>query len=343
MPKTLKYNRIKFGRKGLQRKFILDTRRVLGITSTKQANILNIGIRTLTDWSREKYSMSHVSANKLSKLAEISIPKPYKIFDWNEHLSRIGEIGGRNRLAAYGVISLNENYRKEKWQEWWNKVGKNKKTAKGFKTIQKIKIPKTSHKLAEFVGVMLGDGGIAPYHVHITLSSEEKNYILFVSNLIEELFGVKPKKYKLKNAKAVDVVVQRKNLVDYCQSIGLVKGNKVKQQIDVPDWIKINKSFSKACLRGLIDTDGCFYTNSYSVNGKKYSYLKIAFKSASRPLANSVLMLLASFGVSAKIDKKQSDVRIVGIEAVSKYIKEIGSHNIKHLRKIKNSTRVLKL
>jgi len=50
--------------------------------------------------------------------------------------------------------------------------------------------------------------------------------------------------------------------------IGLVLGNKVKQQIDIPEWIKSNNNFSLACVRGIIDTDGCFYTNSHYINSK---------------------------------------------------------------------------
>ena len=126
--------------------------------------------------------------------------------------------------------------------------------------------------------------------------------------MINELFGVIPKICKLNNAEAVKIAVNRKQLVDFCQKIGLVKGNKVRQQIDIPQWIKNNKKFSIACIRGLIDTDGCFYTNSYYSHGKKYFYFKIAFTSASRPLINSVAGALMNFGIKARISNNFKDV-----------------------------------
>ena len=121
--------------------------------------------------------------------------------------------------------------------------------------------------------------------------------------------------------------------------------NEVKKQVDIPEWIKENEIFLKACIRGLIDTDGCFYTNSYYVNGKKYSYFKIAFTNASAPLISSVFTALVKFGFKARISKNNKDVRIEGTQYVNKYVDEIGSHNNKHLEKIekwKNIRNMLK-
>ena len=39
------------------------------------------------------------------------------------------------------------------------------------------------------------------------------------------------------------------------------EGSKIAQNAHVPDWILANLKFSKACLRGLIQTDGCVYTD----------------------------------------------------------------------------------
>lgn len=38
---------------------------------------------------------------------------------------------------------------------------------------------------------------------------------------------------------------------------GLGQGNKVRRNIQVPEWIKTNKTFSRYCIKGMIDTDGC--------------------------------------------------------------------------------------
>jgi transcriptional regulator with XRE-family HTH domain len=345
MSEPFKNKRIKFNKKGVQKKFILEARELLNMSGLKLAQKLDINQRTLSDWIREKFSMPYDCAQKISKLAKISIPSDYYIFELKDHLRKIGKIGGKNRIILYRKIALNEEYRNKKWQEWWREIGQYKKKPKGFKSLVKIKIPGKDEKLAEFTGVMLGDGGIAPYHVHITLSNKEKEYANYLINLINKLFGIKPKIYKIKKAKAIDIVVQRKNLVDFCQKIGLVLGNKVKKQVDIPEWVKENKNFSKACIRGLIDTDGCFYINSYYVNNKKYLYFKIAFTNGSKPLVLSVFRKLKDLGINSRVSKNYKDVRIESRKHVLKYIEEIGSNNHKHLQKIekwKKSNNMLK-
>ena len=340
MLELYKKYRIKFLNKGDQRKFILDSKKNLGFTNVTLAKKLDISQRTITDWVSEKFNMSYYCARKLAKLSKKSIPKEHEIISWKNHMRTIAKIGGKNRVAMYGRVANNEKFRLKKWQDWWQKTGKHKSNNLGRISIMDIKYPSRNKKLAEFVGIMLGDGGVAPYHIHITLSSEEKKYTKYILNLIYDLFGVRPKLHKLKYANAVDIVVQRKKLVNFCQEIGLVLGNKVRQQVDIPDWIKNNDELSKRCLKGLVDTDGCFYFNSYKSNNKKYSYFKMAFKNASQPLINSVANLLIKSDINARIGKHKKDVRIENEENVKKYVEEIGSSNYKHLEKIKKWRRV---
>lgn len=68
---------------------------------------------------------------------------------------------------------------------------------------------------------------------------------------------------------------------------------------------------------------------------KKYSYLKIAFTSASIPLVISVREILINFGFNVRISKNHKDIRIEDNKYVCKYIKEIGSNNDKHLQRMK--------
>ena len=246
------------------------------------------------------------------------------------------------KFKRYGNVIgpvVNEEYRKEKWREWWKEIGQYKKPASGFNTLAKIKIPQKNELLAEFIGILLGDGHVGEYQVRITLSSEEKEYILYVRNIIENLFEISPALTTHKTSKAVTIVVSRKLLVDFCQRVGFKKGNKIINQVDIPEWIKNNKTFAKACIRGLIDTDGCFFTHNYIVNRKRYSYLKIAFTSSSIPLRLSVEKILINLGfnvrmTSIRTNSSGRDVRIDDTKQVFKYIKEIGSHNYKHLCKI---------
>jgi DNA-binding XRE family transcriptional regulator len=336
MAESLMLDRVKFHKKGVQSRFILRSKILLGLSWIAFAKKLNINPRTLSDWAKEKFNMSLDSAKMIAMLTKLPIPKGYSVVRWNSHMKNISKHGGQARIVKYGRVSINEEYRKEKWEQWWKEIGQYKENAKGFQSILKIKKPTKSKYLAEFVGIMLGDGGINKYDISVTLSSEEKQYVRFISDMVNKLFGVTPKIHRLKYAKAVKLFVNRKQLVDFCQQIGLIQGNKIKHQINIPEWIKEDKRYSKACIMGLIDTDGCFYTNSYCINGKRYSYFKIAFTSASKPLILSVTEILKHLDIKARISKNNKDVRIEDSKYVLKYIQEIGSHNHKHLKKIKN-------
>jgi intein/homing endonuclease len=339
MLESFKNKRIHFNKKGLQRSFILKAQNSLDITQSELAQKLNISKRTLADWTKEKITMSQIKAKELSKLSGIFMSPDYSIIDWGKKLKEAGRIGGRNHFVKYGTVCVNEEYRKEKWKEWWNNIGQYKKNAPGFILIKEIKIPRKSKLLAEFIGILLGDGNISKYHIGITLSSEEKKYIKYIKKIIKKLFGVTPSIHKHKLANAVTITVNRKALVDFCQEFGFESGNKTTHQVDIPVWIKKNRAFSCECIRGLFDTDGCFFTHNYIVGGKRYSYLKIAFTNASTPLVLSVQKILINFGFNVRISKNHKDIRIEDSKYVFKYIKEIGSHNDKHLQRIKGRLR----
>src|SRR3989344_2812349 len=92
----------------------------------------------------------------------------------NELLRGIAQQGGIKNFEKNGSIGNNEEKRKIKWKEWWNTKGRFIETSPIF-TAKKIKEPNRNVFLAEFVGIMLGDGGVAPYHISITLDSKTDN------------------------------------------------------------------------------------------------------------------------------------------------------------------------
>lgn len=60
--------------------------------------------------------------------------------------------------------------------------------------------PSESSKLAEFIGIMLGDGGVSKDQIKISLDmNADKEYVIIVMKLIQELFGKKPSLYNRKS------------------------------------------------------------------------------------------------------------------------------------------------
>lgn len=329
MANSLISDRIIFQDHKTQANFILDTKSKLGFSWQNMAKIAKVHQRTLRDWVRKDLKMPYNVAVIFSKKSGLKLPKNIRRQKWINHLKSISQKGGLENLKQNKNIGGNLEYREKMWQKWWNESGQYKK----YKIFErkKIRTPKQDPELAEFVGIMIGDGGVAPYHISITLNSEtDRLYIKFVKRLIMRLFAVKPKTYKDPDSKALDIVVQRKSLVEFCQKIGLKTGNKIKQGLDIPEWILDNAEFTKNCIRGLVDTDGSLFVHSYIVKNKTYSYPKISFTSASSNLIKSVYKALIKLGFNARINKSGKDIIIENKEDIGKYLRIIGTSNEKH-------------
>ena len=139
------------------------------------------------------------------------------------------------------------------------------------------------------------------------------------------------------NQQVVDLVISRTELVEYCRDeLGLKVGNKLKQGLDVPSWIRCKRGYIGACLRGMVDTDGSIFWERHKIKKKIYSYPRLSFVSASRPLRESVFLILRSFGFTPRMRKKDGVYRCVQLESMEEirhYFETVGTHNPKHERR----------
>lgn len=190
-----------------------------------------------------------------------------------------------------------------------------------------ITFPNYSTQLAEFVGIMLGDGNIYNDSIRIILNAKEENYKEYVCNLFRDLFGTELNRNFCVPSNTMFLVKTSKNLREFLLKIGLVSGDKVKNQVAVPDWILQNPDFAKSCLRGLIDTDGCMHFN------KRDKQLRIGFKNHSLKLLENVVQI----GQLLDIPFVKAGHNYKGIyrkEHIERYLKQVGSSNNKHLAKV---------
>ncbi len=116
-----------------------------------------------------------------------------------------------------------------------------------------------SAQLAEFVGIMLGDGNLDRNRVKISLDKRGTNYIRYVKHLFKALFGVELKQVNVLNTNQTHLHYYNNCLVNDLLKYGLKRGDKIRNKIRIPQWIKFNLNYSRSCIRGLIDTDGCIY------------------------------------------------------------------------------------
>ncbi|MBI5456823.1 hypothetical protein HY969_03710 [Candidatus Kaiserbacteria bacterium] len=313
---------------GAQRAFIETVEKKYSVE--KIAKICLCSPRTIRDWRREKFNMQLACARSLSHRAYVPLPKNITIRSRYAHTSRAGRKGSQAVMAKYGRVPVDETVRREKWQKWWKKVGQFRQPLQfQAKDIYK---PHKSVELAEFIGTMMGDGGLSKYQACITLHHvDDRQYIDFVAKRINDLFRIKPSLYHIPEDSVYNIVVSRLEIVRYLHSLGLPIGNKVRQQFDIPEWIKKNKEFTIACVRGLVDTDGSIFVHSYKVKGKLYSYKKLSFCSRSQPLQYTVARILTDLGMRARISGY--DVRLDSIADMKKYMTIVGSSNPKHLKR----------
>ena len=190
-------------------------------------------------------------------------------------------------------------------------------------------IPKYSVQLAEFFGIMMGDGGINNlWQANITLNSiKDVQYAEYISNLCEELFGIKPaiRKRKLRNTLIVSLASIL--VINFLVANGLVGGNKLKNGLKIPKWILKNRQYRKACIRGLVDTDGCIFVHVHKVSGRIYKNIGLTFTSYSPELIFQVADILAEFDVMPHITKQGRSMYLYQADSVVKYLKVFGTSN----------------
>lgn len=202
-----------------------------------------------------------------------------------------------------------------------------------FKRLKKVKKPRHSARLAELIGILMGDGHLGVYQVTVSTSLEtDTEHAVFVSSLFQSVFGIEASTVMRRSRNVLIVTLSSKMACDYLRAVGMATGNKLTTGLYPPKWIVENESYCKAFIRGLIDTDGCVYEDRHTVKGKEYSSKCVAFTSASPDLLSFVSDQLKRW--EFKPTSWGRHVRIRRQKEVLRYAHEIGFSNPKHKRKI---------
>lgn len=315
-----------------QMQFMKDVFDKSGGNANNLAKLIGVSPRTIRDWRRCKFYIPLYALNIICEKYNIERPSNIDqlIKNWENKKLEVSRKGGLSYYRRYGVPGSIESRRRG------GIAGLKKLRELGLAPkIKRFKQPKYSSELAEFVGIMLGDGHVGKEQIEISLNSiSEVKYSQFVSNLCNKLFDSFTRIVKKKNCNAFSICCHGVNLIKYLTKIGLKQGNKVKQQVGVPLWIRSSNEFSKMCCRGLMDTDGCIAIHRYYVGKKRYFYKKLIFTNHSIPLAEFVYNTLARSGMHPKmfsaLEKRR--VWLYNSTEVQKYLNIIGTSNEKLLR-----------
>ena len=214
-----------------------------------------------------------------------------------------------------------------------------------YDNTKQIAIPKKDEKLAEFIGIVLGDGNlnaykkgkkVRTYMIRIAGHSiDDYNYMTkYVAPLANSLFKCKSSIYLKKNCKGIYVTIYGKKIIEFFLSMGIKPGNKIKNKSKIPKWILRNKKFMSACLRGLYDTDGSIYEllpqwpGLYQLNFDNYNFT----------LLKQVRNLLIRLGyhpsrIHGTKTENGTKVDLTRKDEIKKFYKEVGTQNDKHKKR----------
>ena len=314
--------------KGAQRQYLETVKEALGGRTENLALCCSVHPRTIRDWQREKYLISHEAVTSLQRISGIPCPAILEILPEHWSTGKASRLGARRRFERHGNPGTADSRRRGGLAayEKFRRIG----APLGFRMRGQITKPDLAPQFAEFVGIMLGDGGITDHQVTITLNAvTDKEYADFVVDSIGQLFGRKPSIKTRRNAR--EIVVSSVELVEFLCQTGLVQGNKVKHQVNVPSWICEDPHCVTACLRGLMDTDGSVYQASHTVAGTRYEHACICFRNYSKPLVETVHHILADLGYHPTIGRNR--VYLYRQREIRTYFSEVGTHNPKHLKR----------
>lgn len=305
-----------------------------GITVNQVAQVCNVSGRTVRDWRREKNTISKNALLKLCDYFHIRTPSNIQELPDFWYVSKGARKGALRRLELYGPPGtpegrrkggINSQIRRRQDPEKYRLLGCN--IPKEFRLFGKYSID-----LAEAIGIILGDGGLTKYQLRVSVSSiVDRPYAEFICFFFQKVFNDKPTWHERTECNTIDLTISGIELGDELEKCGLLRGDKIKNQVDFPQWIWQNREYQIACVRGLMDTDGGCYFHTHTTKGITYKNFGMCFTSWSIPILQSVAKVLKSLNLKFSI--VNSRIYIYNFEEIKKYFVIVGSHNPKNIEK----------
>ena len=166
-------------------------------------------------------------------------------------------------------------------------------------------------KLAELVGVILGDGNISKFprceRLIIASNSNNKYFIQRYALLVEEIFGKKPSINKT-NSNCVRISLYQKEI---SERLAIPSGARSKLSDLIPNWIKRNRCLLIACLKGLFEAEG-----SLSIHLPTYTY-NFSFSNINKDLLSFVRDSLNKLGFHP--EERSNAIRLRRKEEVKEF------------------------
>lgn len=313
-----------------QREFLVGVCEELEINTERAGELAGICGRNYRDWINGKLLPRKEAMVKLSEMSGIPIPKVIEEREewWSGRVN--GKIGGDACYKKYGAPGTNYDRRKG-----WLTTLEHKRNDPSLRWSlpSEFKKPNYSDELAEFVGIVLGDGGLTHDQCVISLHMiDDIEYSEYVRKLANKLFDANATTASYPKHNVIKVTISGIKFIEILKSFGLLVGNKMNHMIDMPNWIKANPDYLLACMRGLYDTDGTAFTHKHTVLGHKYVHFGVGFCSASKPLFNSYAVGLSKFGFKPHFN--ETNIFCYGVDNSRKFFEIFRPNNPKYEKRL---------
>jgi len=205
-----------------------------------------------------------------------------------------------------------------------------------------------SKELAELVGIHFGDGSLykdKKYNYNLTYTgnlSKDGKFIDYVNSLFDMLFQVKLHKLVSKSKNSIGLRIRSKNLFYFFRDTLKVPAGK-KEDLLIPYWIKSDKIFLTAFLRGLFDTDGCVVLQKFG----KYKYILAKISTQHRDFAYDISKSLSILNIPSFVITKSNKVNnkifegydvVIRNKNVTQFFKIVGSKNPRNIQSFHNKS-----
>ena len=271
-----------------------------------------------------------------------------KEMSWREFASKLGmseqyisrDVKSERVLLSDKIYSELCKFARKNYDEFIiEKLGNNWGRSKGGlnSTGSTKKLPEIIYdeRLAEFVGAVLGDGHVCQIKkgkkigvYSITLAGDlrkDKDYhINYLRKLCNEIFQLKAREIIDEHSRYLQIT--SKELVSLFISMGINPGNKIKNQSTIPRWIWRDNTYLEACLRGLIDTDGCIHRMSK----QDPNLIRINLRNYNKTLLKDARRAFIRLGFNPSNIIHENIFYLSRQKEIKKYLKEIGFSNKKH-------------
>jgi len=189
--------------------------------------------------------------------------------------------------------------------------------------------------MCELIGAIIGDANLRdkkPCYVEFCLNpKEDREYTLnrLIPIVTQEL-DYSPNLFEREGG--LRFRVSSKKFVEWLKSLGIPSGKGKCYKVTIPEAIIANGwESTKACIRGIVDTDGSVYFDLRSSYVSPYPRIELHMESRAL-LFQLKALLQPKFRVSLSVRK--GCFWLNGKSMLQKYLQLVGFSNPRHLRRI---------